>query len=51
MAELELIAYRKRVGDGPLEADDDGAVYINALYRNDMQIIAEEDKKIRAGDG
>ncbi|PRO73224.1 hypothetical protein C6Y40_12615 [Alteromonas alba] len=45
MAELELIAYRKRVGDGPLEADDDGAVYINALYRNDMQIIAEEDKK------
>ncbi len=45
LAELELIAHRKRVGDGPLSADDTGAVYINALYRNNTQIITEEDKK------
>ncbi|WP_414828441.1 hypothetical protein [Alteromonas sp. H39] len=45
LTELEIIAHRKRVGDGPLSADDTGAVYINALYRNDTQIITEEDKK------
>jgi len=45
LAELEVIAYRVRVGNGPFSAGDDGAVYINALYRNDMRIIAEEDKK------
>ena len=45
MAELEQIAHQRRVGNGPLSAEDKGAIYINALYRNDMEIIAYEDKK------
>ena len=42
---LDQVAYIARVGKGPLNAEDDGAVYINALYRGDFKIIEEEDKK------
>ena len=42
---IEQFAYIARVGDGPLSAEDDGAVYVNALYRGDFKIIKEEDKK------
>jgi hypothetical protein len=45
---IEQRAYLARVGKGLLKADDDGALYINALSRGDFKIIAEEDKKFAA---
>nr|WP_319494294.1 hypothetical protein [uncultured Desulfobacter sp.] len=33
-----------RVGDGPFKPDHPGAVYLNALYRNDWKTITQEDR-------
>jgi len=34
-----------RVGKGPFSPEHPGAVYLNALYRNDLAMIREEDKR------
>jgi len=41
---LKQQAFAARVGDGPFKAEHPGAVYLNALYRNDWKTIREEDR-------
>lgn len=42
--ELNRTALIARVGEGPFTVDDPGAIYLNALYRNDWETIKEEDR-------
>lgn len=44
IAALEHKSFVDRVGSGPFKPDHPGAVYLNALYRNDWKTIAEEDR-------
>lgn len=44
IVELNRTALIARVGEGPFTVDDPGAIYLNALYRNDWKTIGEEDR-------
>lgn len=43
---LDREAFAARVGEGPFGVDHPGAVYLNALWRNDLKTMAEEDRAV-----
>jgi len=43
IVEVEWEVHVARVGEGPFSPDHPGAVYLNAIYRNDLVTIKEED--------
>ncbi|WP_320044469.1 hypothetical protein [uncultured Desulfobacter sp.] len=44
IAALDHQTFVARVGSGPFKPDHPGAVYLNALYRNDWETITQEDR-------
>lgn len=45
VVEVEWEQHVARVGKGPFSPEHPGAVYLNALYRNDVAMIREEDTR------
>jgi hypothetical protein len=46
LASIDRAAAAARAGDGPFGPDYPGAVYLNALYRNDTARLAQEDRAV-----
>jgi len=42
--ELDRAAFVARVGEGPFDPEFPGAIYLNAIYRNDREQIRREDR-------
>jgi hypothetical protein len=45
--EIQHKQYVKRVGEGPYTAEHPGAVYLNAIYRNDVLVISGENARLK----